>query len=183
MSVNLDRPKLSVPLSERDHIQGNPDIAQVTLVEYGDFECPYCGAAYPVVKRIQNHMGNQLLFAFRHFPISSSHPHAFQAAEASESAAAQGEFWEMHDMLYEHQQHLESEDLFAYAEQLGLDIDQFERDLVDHTFESAVREDFRSGVRSGVNGTPTFFINGLRHNGGYDYKSLLNELIAAENEK
>ena len=154
---------LHPPVTAHDHIAG-PDDAPITLVEYGDYECPYCGMAYPIVKDLQRRLGNQLRFVFRDFPLRESHPHAEHAAEAAESAAAQGKFWEMHDTIYEHQGALEDEDLLAYAEALGGDPTRVAQDLITNLGKH-VRDDFRSGVRSGVNGTPTFFINGERHNG------------------
>jgi protein-disulfide isomerase len=163
---------------DRDHIQGPADAA-VTLVEYGDYECPYCGAAYPIVKELQARMGDGLKFVFRNFPITTSHPHAEQAAEAAEAAAAQGRFWEMHDLLYENQRRLRDQDLHAYAEQLGLDVEQFDKDLAEHVHASRVREDFMSGVRSGVNGTPSFYVNGSRHDDSYDLETLLAALERA----
>jgi protein-disulfide isomerase len=170
---------LTLPVSEdRDHVQGAPDAA-VTLLEYGDYECPYCGAAYPIVKQIQEAMGDGLRFVFRNFPITTAHPHAEQAAEAAEAAAAQGRFWPMHDLLYENQQRLEAEDLLAFAAQLGLDVDRFERELREHVHAARVREDFMSGVRSGVNGTPTFYVNGVRHDDSYDYDTMLGALQRA----
>ena len=123
-------------------------------------------------------MGEQLRFVFRNFPITTSHPHAEQAAEAAEAAGGQGKFWEMHDLLYENQQRLEAADLHSYAEQLGLDVQAFDRDLATHAFADRVREDFMSGVRSGVNGTPTFYVNGHRHDAGYDLETLLSALSA-----
>src|SRR6185436_13310711 len=165
-------PELALPISEeRDHIDGLPD-ALVTLVEYGDYECPYCGAAYPIVKEVQARMGDELRFVFRNFPITTSHPHAEHAAEAAEAAAAQGRFWEMHDYLYEHQRGLTDQDLHQYAEELGLDVDRFDSELAEHVHGPRVREDFMSGVRSGVNGTPTFYINGRRHDDSYDAQTL-----------
>lgn len=158
--------RLTPPVNERDHIAG-PDDAPVTLVEYGDFECPYCGMAHPIVKAAQRQLGDQLRLVFRHFPLAEAHPHARLAAQAAEAAGAQGQFWEMHDMLFEHQDALEPEDLIGYAEQLGLDKLQFTRELKDGIYEKRVREDFRSGVRSGVNGTPTFFVNGARYDGSW----------------
>ena len=170
---------MTVPVSEdRDHFQGPADAA-VTLVQYGDFECPYCGAAYPIIKEIRARMGERLRFVFRNFPITTSHPHAEQAAEAAESAAVQGRFWEMHDLLYENQQRLDDEDLRAYAEQLDLDVDRFNRELAEHVHAPRVREDFMSGVRSGVNGTPTFYINGLRYDDSYELETLLAALERA----
>jgi protein-disulfide isomerase len=164
--------QLTVPVGEDDHSQG-PATAPVTLVEYGDYECPYCGAAYPIVKEIQRRLGDRLRFVFRNFPITTAHPHAEHAAEAAETAAAQGKFWEMHDYLYEHQKALMDRNLAEYAAEVGLDLEQFERDMTAQTFADRVRADFMSGVRSGVNGTPTFFINGQRHNGSYDVETLL----------
>jgi protein-disulfide isomerase len=171
--------ELTLPVSEdRDHIQGPAD-APVTLVEYGDYECPYCGAAYPIIKEVQSRMGDRLRFVFRNFPISTSHPHAEQAAEAAEAAASQRKFWEMHDLLYENQEHLDDADLHRYADQLGLDVRVFDQELAEHVRAERVREDFMSGVRSGVNGTPTFYINGARHDGGYQVDELLAALEAA----
>jgi protein-disulfide isomerase len=170
---------LVLPVSqERDHIQG-PGDAPVTLVEYGDYECPYCGEAYPIVKQIQERMGERLRFVFRNFPISTAHPHAEFAAEAAEAAAAQDRFWEMHDHLYEHQQRLRADDLRSYAQAIELDLDLFDKELEEHVHADRVHEDFLSGVRSGVNGTPTFFINGVRHDDSYDLETLLTALNGA----
>ncbi len=160
---------------DRDQIQGPADAA-VTLVEYGDYECPYCGAAYPIVKEVQARMGERLRFVFRNFPITTSHPHAEQAAEAAEAAAAQGRFWEMHDVLYENQRRLGDQDLGAYAEKLELDVERFVKEVAEHVHAARVREDFMSGVRSGVNGTPSFYINGTRHDDSYDLETLLAAL-------
>lgn len=158
--------ELTPPVSERDHIAGSDD-APVTLVEYGDYECPYCGMAYPIVKSAQRMLGTQLRFVFRNFPLAEAHPHARLAAQAAEAAEAQGRFWEMHDMIFEHQNALEFEDLVGYAKSLGLDTAQFARDLEAGTYAKRVRDDFRNGVRSGVNGTPTFFVNGVRYDGSW----------------
>jgi protein-disulfide isomerase len=167
---------LVLPVSEeRDHVQG-PAAAPVTLVEYGDYECPYCGAAYPIVKQVQARLGGQLRFVFRNFPITTSHPHAEQAAEAAEAAAAQDRFWEMHDHLYEHQRRLGDDDLRGYADELGLDVARFSDELAEHAHAARVREDFMSGVRSGVNGTPTFYVNGVRHDDSYEFDTLLAAL-------
>jgi protein-disulfide isomerase len=155
---------LNPPVSERDHVAGS-EAAPVTLVEYGDYECPYCGMAYPIVKAAQRKLGDQLRFIFRNFPLREIHQHAQHAAEAAEAAAAQGKFWEMHDAIFEHQHALEDENLVAYAKSLGLDANRIAEDLANETYAKRVREDFRSGVRSGVNGTPTFFIDGERYNG------------------
>lgn len=170
--------KLSLPVGERDHIQGPAD-APVTLVEYGDYECPYCGQAYPIVQAVQEKMGNRLRFVFRNFPLSELHPHAQHAAEAAEIAGGQGKFWEMHDYLFENQRSLWDNRLKEYAEGLGLDGARFQSDLEAHTYQERVREDFLSGVRSGVNGTPTFFINGQRHDDSWDEETLLAALEAA----
>jgi protein-disulfide isomerase len=179
MSTTQWQTALTVPVDEgRDHVQGPADAA-VTLVEYGDYECPYCGAAYPIVKEVQARMGDRLRFVFRNFPITTSHPHAEQAAESAEAAAAQERFWEMHDVLYENQRHLEDEDLRAYAEQVGLDVERFGKELAEHVHAARVREDFMSGVRSGVNGTPTFYINGARHDDSYELEVLLAALESA----
>ena len=162
---------LTPPVAEHDHAMGPAD-APVTLVEYGDFECPYCGQAYPIVKAIQERMGDRLRFVFRNFPISESHPHAEHAAETAEAAGAQGKFWEMHDVLYEHQRALSDRDLIGYAASLGLDETRVARELGQGTFAAKVRGDFRGGVRSGVNGTPTFFINELRLDWDFDIATL-----------
>lgn len=172
---------LAVPVSEQDHIYGNPT-APLTLLEYGDYECPYCGAAHPIVKQVQNRMGEQLRFVFRHFPLSQVHPHAQRAAEAAESAGAQEKFWEMHDTLFEHQTALDDHHLVEYAADLGLDIPRFELDMATRAYAERVRQDFLSGVRSGVNGTPTFFINGRRHDGPFDFATLVAALEAALEE-
>jgi protein-disulfide isomerase len=170
---------LTLPVQDdRDHIQGTPDAA-VTLLEYGDYECPYCGAAYPIVKQLQEAIGDGLRFVFRNFPITTAHPHAEQAAEAAEAAAAQDRFWPMHDLLYENQQRLSPEDLLGYADRLGLDTERFGRDLAEHVHAARVHEDFMSGVRSGVNGTPTFYVNGVRHDDSYDFDTMLGALRQA----
>ena len=172
---------LTQPVTERDHIQG-PFDAPLTLVEYGDYQCPYCGAAYPVVKAVQHALGERLRFVFRNFPLVNAHPNAEHAAEAAESAAVQKRFWEMHDLLYENQRALEDSYLAEYASQLGLDRRELLRDVQESRFEKRIREDFMSGVKSGVNGTPTFFINGLRYDGDYDVQSLLAALEEADPE-
>jgi protein-disulfide isomerase len=172
MSLLMTPPRLTVPLGERDHVVGS-ETAPVTIVEYGDYECPFCGAAHPVVKALQDELGDNLRFAYRHFPLSQIHPHSFQAAEAAEAAGAQNRFWQMHDMLFEHQNRLGTQDLLAYASAVGVELEPFAEDLAEHRHAPRVREDFLSGVRSGVNGTPTFFVNGVRHDGGYDLESLL----------
>jgi protein-disulfide isomerase len=178
MNDNEYEADLAVPVSEQDHAQGPADAA-VTLVEYGDYQCPYCGAAYPVVKGVQRGMGDRLRFVFRNFPISTSHPHAQGAAEAAEAAGAQGKFWEMHDMLYEHQAMLDQGHLLRMAEQVGVEGERFKEDMAERRYETRVRDDFMSGVRSGVNGTPTFFINGVRYDGQVDEAHLVRALEQA----
>jgi protein-disulfide isomerase len=160
---------LTLPVSQRDHRRG-PETARVIVVEYGDYECPYCGQAYPTVKEIQRRLEERLRFVFRNFPLSQVHPHAEHAAEA---AAGQGKFWEMHDSLFEHQQALDDAHLVRYAVALNLDEEAFKREMTEHVHTNRVHEDFLSGVRSGVNGTPTFFINGVRHDDSYELETLL----------
>ena len=179
MSTTQWQAALTMPVTEdRDHIQGPADAA-VTLVEYGDYECPYCGAAYPIIKEVQSRMGARLRFVFRNFPIMTSHPHAEQAAEAAEAAATGDRFWQMHDLLYENQRRLRDQNLRAYAEKLGLDVEVFDKELAEHVHAERIHEDFLSGVRSGVNGTPTFYINGARHDGSYELEPLLRALERA----
>jgi protein-disulfide isomerase len=168
--------QLTPPVNEsRDNIQG-PQKIPVTLLEYGDYECPYCGQAYSIIKNVQNILGNSLRFVFRNFPITQSHPHAQHAAEAAECAGAQKKFWEMHDILYEHQQALDDKHLKKYAEVLELDKYRFKNDMSNHVYAGRVREDFLSGVRSGVNGTPCFYINGLRYDNSWDFETLVETL-------
>jgi protein-disulfide isomerase len=173
-----ESPTLDPPMSARDHILG-PASARVTLVEYGDYECPHCGAAHPIVKEVRRRLGDDLRFAYRHFPLAQTHPHAEPAAEAAEAAGAQGEFWAMHDTLFANQDALDGESLVAYASAIGLDLGRFARDLAARVHAARVRQDFLSGVRSGVNGTPTFFVNGRRHDGPYDLESLLTAISLA----
>lgn len=165
-------------VTDADWREGSDD-APVTLVEYGDFECPYCGEAYPMVKQVQEQMGDRLRFVFRHFPITSSHPHAQLAAEAAEAAGAQGQFWQMHDLLYENQSHLTRDDLDRYAQQLGLDMVAFETALQERTYKDKVRDSFRKGIRARVQGTPTFFINGRRYDGEHTAEALVPALEEA----
>jgi protein-disulfide isomerase len=174
----LPTPRLTLPVTERDHIRG-PATALVTLVEYGDYECPYCGEAFPVVEKLRRALGNRLRFVFRHFPLAQMHPHAQDAAEAAEAAAAQDKFWEMHDTLYTHQHALDEAHLLRYATSLGVDPLLVHRALAEDLYLDRVREDFISGARSGVNGTPTFFIQGIRYDGRYAFEPLLRALEAA----
>jgi protein-disulfide isomerase len=175
MRVNDDTAVLHAPVTERDHAQG-PATATVTLVEYGDYECPHCGRAYPIVKEVQRRLGQDLRFVFRNFPLREIHPHAARAAEAAEAAASQGLFWEMHDAIFEHQHALDDRHLIEYAVELGADEEQFRRELASQTHAARVRGDFLTGVRSGVNGTPTFFINGVRYDGSWDVETLARAL-------
>lgn len=156
---------LKPSISKTDHTQGNEN-ADLVIVEYGDYQCPYCGAAYPVLKELIREFGSQIQFVFRNFPLSEMHPYAKPAAIAAEAAHLQGKFWEMHDAIYENQQHLNESLLIKLAERLELNIPQFEKDLKKAELEEKVDSDFESGVISGVNGTPSFFINGNKFNGG-----------------
>jgi protein-disulfide isomerase len=170
---------LTLPDSERDHISGSAD-GSIKLLEYGDYECPFCAEAQPIVKEIQRRLGADLLFAFRHFPLTNIHPHSEHAAEAAEAAGAQGNFWGMHDILFENQAALEDEDLAQYAVGLGLDEKRLIREVTSSVYAPRIREDFKSGVRGGVNGTPTFFINGQRYDGARDTEHLLGALAATK---
>jgi protein-disulfide isomerase len=162
---------LAVPVSPRDHSRGRPD-AQVTLVEYGDFECPDSGQAYYTIARLCELFGPCLRLICRHFPLTNIHPHAALAAEAAEAAAAQSEFWQMHDTLYQHQDQLSTDDLLLYAATMGLDIEPFATALYDRTYRAQVAAD-RWGARcSAVHGTPSFFLNGFRYEGPRDFSSL-----------
>jgi protein-disulfide isomerase len=168
-------PKLRVPVTDRDHIQGKAD-APLTLLEYGDYECPHCGRAYPIVKEIQRVFGDRLRFCFRNFPLSQSHAHAQHAAEAAEIAGEMGQFWPMHDLLFENQDQLGDSSLVRHAAGLGLDKAAFQHKLGAHEAEPRVKEDFIGGVKSGVNGTPTFFINGVRYDEPWDLETLSDAL-------
>jgi protein-disulfide isomerase len=163
--------KLTPPVSKSDHLLGSPD-ALIELVEYGDYQCPHCGLAHPILKKIRKTFGKKLRFAFRHFPLSNVHEYALPAALAAEAADKQQRFWEMHDMIYEHQQQLNGYALLDFALDLRLNIPLFKMDIQDPLLAEKVERDFESGVRSGVNGTPSFFINGYKYNGAYDYPSL-----------
>jgi len=170
--------RLRPPVSETDHRAG-PHEAVVTLVEYGDYECPHCGRAAPIVQQVRKRMGSRLAFVFRHFPLRSVHPHAEHAAQAAEAAATQGRFWEMHEAIFADQSALADADLVGRAERLGLDAGRVKQELAAGIHAGRVRRDFNSGVRSGVNGTPTFFINGWRYYGAWDLASLLAALEEA----
>jgi protein-disulfide isomerase len=170
--------KLTLPVNDRDHARGNKN-APVTLLEYGDFQCPYCGEAYPIVEEIQRIKGNGIRIVFRNFPLSGVHPNARNAAYAAEAAAKQGKFWEMYNVLFENQDKLKKNELIDYAKELSLDIKQFEKDIKSEAVVSKVEDDFMSGVKSGVNGTPTFFINGARFDKPYELDLLLEAIDAA----
>jgi protein-disulfide isomerase len=157
--------------TRRDHIRG-PEDARVTVVEYGDFECPHCARAEDVLRKLRSRFGDDMRLVWRHLPLSELHPHARQAAEAAEAAGAQGAFWAMHDLLLAHQQALTYGDLFRYADRLGLGAARFREDLHAHRTTARVQRDVESAQASGVAGTPTFFINGRRHDGGLDVASL-----------
>ena len=174
---------LKVPVGPADHAIGDQQ-APVTLVEYGDYECPHCGHAHPIVKAVRKHFGKQLLFVYRHFPLTQIHPLAEPAAETAEFAGAHGKFWEMHDAIFENQPSLSLPLLAELSEALGLSAEEAGSSLKSHAFAEKVRNDFLGGVRSGVNGTPTFFINGQRYQGMYEFEDLVEaidaELLASE---
>jgi len=176
---SYEPPKLVVPVDpSHDHIQGDSK-ALLTLVQYGDYQCPFCGAAYPEVKKVQNELGSKLRFVFRNFPLTNVHEFAMDAAETAEAAAAQGKFWEMHDFLYEHQRTLgEPSVALGYAKRLGLDTQKFEREISQHVYQKRIKDDFMGGVRSGVNGTPTFYVNGVRHDGPAEAEAIVKSLTA-----
>jgi protein-disulfide isomerase len=170
---------LTMPvLPERDHLRG-PASASVMLVEYGDYECPYCRAAHAVVNSIQTQLQSRLSFVFRHFPLTTVHPHAQAAAEAAEAAGSQHKFWQMHDTLFATDAPLTSNLFIAAAAALGLDMSSFHSELTRHVHVPHIREDFMTGVRSGVNGTPTFYINAVRYDGAWDFPALTGALNRA----
>jgi protein-disulfide isomerase len=170
--------QLRPPVSASDHRAGSND-ALVTLVEYGDYECPHCARAHPIVHEVRKRMGRRLAFVFRHFPLSNVHPHAMHAAEAAEAAAVEGGFWPMHDAIFARPDALSDADLVERARRLGLDSTRVEKELAAGVHAAHVREDFASGVRSGVNGTPTFFIDGRRHDASWEAEALLAALEGA----
>ncbi len=176
MRHETDEKMLALPVGERDHIRG-PLSATITVVEYGDYECSYCGQAYAAIKSNPERFGNHVRFVFRNFP-DSEHVRAQHAAEAAEAAGAQNRFWQMHDRLFEHQQALENGFLVEYADKLGMDTTRFLRDMSQHIYAGRVREDYISGKLSGVDTTPTFFINGVRYNAPWEAESLLAAIEA-----
>ncbi len=170
--------KLKVPVGVADHAQGPVD-APVTLVEYGDYECPHCGRAYPIVKALQEKFGKRLRFVFRNFPLQEMHPHAEAAAETAEFAGAHGKFWEMHDLIYENQGTLGERTFNELAQELQLDLKALVKSLEAGEFSDRVRKDFAGGVRSGVNGTPTFFLKGERHDEDFEFETLAEAIAEA----
>jgi len=174
--------KLKNVVTERDHVAGAED-APVTLLEYGNFECIYCGRVYPMIKEVQKRLGDSLRFAFRHFPTVRTHPHSLRAAEAAETAGAQGKFWEMHDQLFRHQQALGDHNLSRYASRISLDVDRFARDMSENTFLKQIEADYnRSLFDEHVTGTPTLYINEVRYTGAIDVESLLLAIKQADTE-
>jgi NhaA family Na+:H+ antiporter len=173
--AKAESPTLKPAVGDRDRVRGEAD-APVTLVEYGDYECPYCRQVAPVIQELRERFGDRLRYVFRHFPITTAHPHAQLAAEAAEAAAAQGRFWEMHDLLFAYEGTLDRAQLVQFARELDLEVARFERELDEHVHADRVREDFLSGVRSGANGTPAFFLNGVRYDGPWDLDSLIAEV-------
>lgn len=167
--------KLVLPEEGRDHIRGSVR-APYKLVEYGDFQCPYCGEAHSIVQEIEERLGDQLCYAFRNFPLTEIHEHAEHAAEAAEAAGAQGKYWEMHDTLFENQEALEDEDLKGYASALGLDAERLIREVTNSAHVVRLRDDFRDGESHGVDGTPTFFVNGTLYAGEPDADALIDAL-------
>ena len=170
--------QLTLPVSDRDHIRGNAG-APVTLLEYGDYECPDCEHAAPIVNSLRKDFGDRMRFVFRHFPRSEIHPHASVAAHGAEAAGAQGKFWEMHDVLFKHQHDLIDHDITHFALMIGLELYRFSADVSGERFSTRVREDYQSGLSSGVKGTPTFFINGVRYRGAAAVEALTEALTRA----
>jgi len=171
--------QLKPPVNGADHTRG-AKTAQLEIVEFGDFQCPYCGAEEPIVEEIMEQFGEAISFTFRNFPLRDAHEYAFDAALAAEAAAKQGKYWEMHDLIYANQDVLNQPNLILFAEQLGLDIDVFQSDIKQPELSQKVEDDFESGARSGVNGTPSFFVNGTRFDGGAaDLYGLIKESISS----
>jgi protein-disulfide isomerase len=164
-------------VGREDHVAGPPD-APITLVEYGDYQCPYCGQAYPIVKQLQEEFSGSLLLVFRNFPLTNVHPNAERAAEAAEAAGFQGLFWEMHDAIYEHQYDLADDALLRYARAVGADDAKVAEVLTTGGARARVERDVESAVRSGANGTPTFFVNGIRYDGSWAFEPFAEHLRA-----
>ncbi len=171
--------QLKTAVTNQDHIQGSNN-APIKLVEYGDYQCSYCGEAYPIIKAIQQNLGKDLELVFRNFPLSEMHPDAENAAKAAEAAALQNKFWEMHDMLYENQQQLDESHLVQYAKKLGLDINQFQSDMQGKAVSDKIENDFESGVKSGVNGTPSFYINGEKYDGNWQDEDVFTQDLKSQ---
>jgi protein-disulfide isomerase len=172
------RARLRVPVNDSDHALGPRD-APIELVEYGDFQCPHCGLAYPIIELLRENLGGELRFIYRHFPLAESHPDAPNAARAAEAAGRQGKFWEMHTLLFKNQDALDPDSLTGYAAALGLDMEQWAEDCGSEPIGAKVAADFQGGVRSGANGTPTFFLNGFRYDGDWSYGPFLEAMMAA----
>ena len=172
--------KLRIPVSDADHARG-PVHAPIVLVQYGDYQCPHCGAAYPITEQLQETLKGEMRFVFRHFSMTQIHPEALNAARAAEAAGMQGRFWQMHSMLFENQDSLRVGNLLAFATATRLVLKKFAKDMESAYVEEKIQEDFRGGVRSGVNGTPTFFINGLRYDGDWAYEPFLMALLETAN--
>jgi protein-disulfide isomerase len=170
-----DSTRLLLPIRPTDHIIG-PEDAKYTLVEYGDYECPDCGRLYLILRDLQKDFPDRLRVVYRHYPRSGAHPHAQEAAEAAEAAAAQGKFWEMHGLLFEHQNALDTRNLIRYAGELSLDVERFRQELKKHIYGEQVRGDFIAGVQNGVYGTPGLFMNGVRYDQAWDRETLIRVL-------
>ncbi|MCC2647813.1 MAG: protein-disulfide isomerase [Nitrososphaeraceae archaeon] len=175
-TTDKETKKLTVPVNiGSDHIRGSIN-APIVVVEYGDYECPYTGMAYPIVKKIMRHMVDKIYFVFRNFPLNDIHPHAQHAAEAAEAAVAQDKFWEMHDYLFEHQKALDDSHLLEHAQKVGLDIDRFKKEMSGHIYAPLINKSLKNGIDSGVEGTPTFFVNGVRYEDSWDLDTFSNVL-------
>lgn len=174
--------RLKNSVTERDHASGAAT-APVTLLEYGNFECIYCGRAYPPIKEVRKVLGDNLRFVFRHFPTGQTHPHSLRAAEAAEAASAQGKFWEMHDQLFTHQHALEDHSLSRYARRIGLDVERFTRDMAENAFVKQIENDYNRGLfAEHITGTPTFYINEERYTGATEVESLMEAIKLADTE-
>lgn len=171
--------KLTLPIKvDYDHIQG-PISAPINIVEYGDYECPYTGMAYPIVKELRRRLGDSICFVFRNFPLNEIHPHAQHAAEAAEAAGGQDKFWQMHDHLFEHQNELEDGHLLEYAKIVGLDTERFKKEISEHVYVPVINNSLKNGIKSGVEGTPTFFLNGVRYEDSWELETLFETIRSA----
>jgi protein-disulfide isomerase len=179
-SMEVVRLKNSV--TEQDHASG-PETAPVTLLEYGNFECIYCGRVYPIIKQVQNLLGDNLRFVFRHFPTVQTHPHSLRAAEAAEAAASQQKFWQMHDELFTRQTALEDRDLSHYAKRISLNLERFNHDMTEHSFLQQIDANYqRSLFDEHITGTPTLYLNGVRYTGATDFEGLLHAIKLSDTE-